>query len=294
MPISNTVDSSSSLAGLGTSSARTLKNERFGGNATLTAISLGEVRDVRDSSEATAAIQAALLDMGFALRPYTTSSGYKVGGVDGDWGPQTERAVTNFQRHAAAFFPDVRATGVFDRATLRALDAMAPAPGKKAWDAGQPSRTPTPIWKRDGTPLRVVVVKNEHRTFMFDDSGKISGIFANSIGKGSTPTDTGLKKVTGKLGLADTRRTGSSLWGDPGAFGVRIIDLSWADGRRSGEELHGTFKDSQLGMDVSHGCMRHHNEDILTMFAALSVGDRVAVVESIDAPELAGSSPFRA
>ncbi|MBK8009923.1 MAG: murein L,D-transpeptidase [Deltaproteobacteria bacterium] len=294
MPISNTVESSSPVAGFGTPATRTLRNERFADNPTLTAIALGEIRNIGDSSEATAAVQAALLDMGFALRPYTTTSGYKVGGVDGDWGPQTERAVVNFQRHAAAFFPDVRPTGEFDRATLRALDALAPAPGKKAWDAGQPCRTPTPIWKRDGTPLRVVVVKNEHRTFMFDDSGKISGVFANSIGKGSTPTDIGLKKVTGKLGLADARRTGSNLWGDPGAFGVRIIDLSWADGRRSGEELHGTFKDAQLGMDVSHGCMRHHNEDILLLFSALSVGDRVAVVERIDAPELAGASPFRA
>ena len=43
-----------------------------------------------------------------------------------------------------------------------------------------------------------------------------------------------------------------------------------------------------MGKDVSHGCMRHYNEDIVTIFNALAVGDKVAVVESFTDPRLTG------
>ena len=34
------------------------------------------------------------------------------------------------------------------------------------------------------------------------------------------------------------------------------------------------------------GCIRHYNADILELFAAVKKGDRVAVVDRLDAPEL--------
>ncbi len=57
-----------------------------------------------------------------------------------------------------------------------------------------------------------------------------------------------------------------------------MLDLSWADGKRSGEELHGTSAPKQLGEDVSHGCVRHSNTDIVKLYDALGVGDQVAIV----------------
>jgi lipoprotein-anchoring transpeptidase ErfK/SrfK len=38
--------------------------------------------------------------------------------------------------------------------------------------------------------------------------------------------------------------------------------------------------------DVSHGCVRHYNEDIITLFDAVAVGDLVAIVGSVDEPML--------
>jgi lipoprotein-anchoring transpeptidase ErfK/SrfK len=76
------------------------------------------------------------------------------------------------------------------------------------------------------------------------------------------------------------------LWDTERAFGKRILDLCWASGKSHGEELHGTYDYRNMGKDVSHGCVRHYNEDIITIFDAVSVGDYVAIVSSVDDPLL--------
>lgn len=219
------------------------------------------------------AVQQALMDMGFSVP----------GGADGAFGAQSAKAVRNFQVHARSAFPAVRPSGKVDAATLSALDALAPAPGQR----GQTRHLPSPRYQ--GTPVRVVVVKNEHRTFLFDATGGLQGIFGNAVGKSATRTDSGLKKVTAKLNEAQSRALGKKLWGGP-VFGPRMLDLSWADGSRSGEELHGTNAPAQLGEDVSHGCIRHHNDDILVLYGALKKGDLVAIVDSVDDSRL-GAPP---
>lgn len=212
------------------------------------------------------ALQTALADMGFALP----------GGPDGSFGAQTKKAVANFQRHAATFLPDVTPTGEVDAQTLRALDVTAPPEGSR----GQRWNLPNPLY--DGRPVRVVVVKSEHRTFLFDQTGALAGVFPNAVGAKHTPTDEGLKVIRTKLGEKEARNTGSKLYGQPLVFGPRILDLQWTDGKESGEELHGTSAPQALGEDVSHGCVRHHNDDIVVIFDALAKGDLVAIVGRVD------------
>jgi L,D-transpeptidase YnhG len=247
------------------SDSHTLLNDRFSNEPSLAQVLEGSSALGRNSrGPAVLAVQQALIDMGFSLH----------GGADGAFGPQTHKAVRNFQVHARSAFPDVQPTGVVEAATLRALDLLAPLPKQR----GQARNIPVPRY--DGTPLRVLVVKNEHRTFLFDAKGLLQGIFGNAVGASATPTNTGLKKVNKKLGAEDARELGLKLWGGL-VFGPRIIDLSWADGSRSGEELHGTNAPPRLGEDVSHGCIRHENAAILVLFDAVRVGDWVAIVESV-------------
>ena len=282
MPVVNgTTGAAPSRTPSGAAGPSALKNGRFSGDATLEKVAKGKVRLERGAKgEAVTRLQRALLDMGFALRPYT-SGGKQVGGVDGSWGNQTTNGLLNFQRHAGHFFADVKPTGALDAATLRALDKAAPTlAGKASPDA----KVPRPFYQ--GTRVRVVVCKDEHRTFLFDKAGNLSNVFSNSTGAAASKTDSGLKKVAGKLGKADAEATGKELWNSPRAFGDRIIDLSWPDGSRSGEELHGTYAYDQMGLDVSHGCVRHYNEDVVALFDALAVGDKVAIVDSIADPRL--------
>jgi lipoprotein-anchoring transpeptidase ErfK/SrfK len=282
----NPVATTSSASAAPTSAAG-LKNVRFAGVQTFEQIAKGELTLTAGAKGDTVKrLQNALLDMGFSLRPYKSArTGQMVGGVDGAWGNQTATALANFQRHAANFFPEVKPNGKLDAATLKALDALAPAPGTKAWAPGQQPKTPAPFF--NGQQVRVVVVKDEHRTYLFDKQGKIAGIFSNSVGAAGSTTDTGLKVVASKLGKAEAEAAGKSLWNAPRAFGDRILNLSWADGSRSGEELHGTYAYDQMGMDVSHGCVRHYNEDIVRIFDSLAVGEKVAVVDSLSDKRLA-------
>jgi peptidoglycan hydrolase-like protein with peptidoglycan-binding domain len=246
------------------------RGARFAGPPDLLEVLAGKTTLGRGSrGEGLKAVQQALIDMGFSL----------YGGADGAYGRQSAKAIRNFQVHARSAFPEVQPSGVVDAPTLRALDALAPALKQR----GQTDNLPVPRY--DGRPVRVVVVKDEHRTFLFDAEGRLQSIFGNAVGARATQTDTGLKKVNKKLGFADARALGQKLWGGP-VFGPRLIDLSWADGSRSGEELHGTNAPTQLGEDVSHGCIRHDNVAIIALYEALQVGDWVAVVNTVRDPHL--------
>ncbi|MBM7119026.1 L,D-transpeptidase family protein [Archangium primigenium] len=260
---------------LGAGSPEPLGNERFTPVPELLPVLEGKATlGAGAKGPAVRAVQQALVDLGFSL----------YGGADGAFGAQSTKAVRNFQIHARTAFPLVRAVGTVDAATLRALDALAPAPGQK----GQRTHLPGPRYQ--GTPVRVVVVKNEHRTFLFTPEGQLQAVFGNAVGTRYTQTDSGLKKVTGKLDEAAAHALGQKLWGGP-VFGPRLVDLSWATGARSGEELHGTNAPLQLGEDVSHGCIRHDNTAIVALYDALSVGDKVAIVDSINDPNLGPVEP---
>ena len=236
-------------------------------------------------------LQQALLDMGFSMRPYPGTSGALVGGVDGAWGGQCDTCVKNFQAHARASFPNVQVTGVVDQATMIALDALVPAAGATSSSSNQPNHGPAPFWNGN-QQLRVVVVTDQHRTFLFDAQGQVAGIFANAVGAQGSATHDGLKRVTGFLDEQGCKNLSRQLWNNDNSFGKRLIDLSWVNQSppKSGEELHGTFDYKNMGKDVSHGCMRHYNEDILILHQALRMGDLVAVVDSIADPRLRAPS----
>jgi len=264
-----------------------LRNARFAADPTLAKVAAG-LLTLKSGAVGphVKALQQALLDMGFSLRTYPSRmTGTPVGGVDGSWGGQLATAISNFQWHASRYYAGVRADAVLDKATMLALDAMAPSLGKQAWSAGEKTRAPIARWKR-GYKLRAVIVKQEHRTFFFNADGTLHAIFSNATGAKATQTRSGLKMVAGKLGLADAQAVGKRLWQDPKAFGDRILNLSWIDGKNSGEEMHGTYARDRMGQDVSHGCARHYNEDIIYMFDRLNVRDAVAIVDTVNDPNL--------
>ena len=214
-------------------------------------------------------VQQALSDMGFAL-PNT---------ADGAYGPQTRKGLKNFQVNASKMFPDVKPSGVLDEATMEALEKLAPRPGEQ----GQTLNIPRPVY--EGQKVRVVVLKDEHRTFIYDNNGKVQKIVQNAVGKSATQTTGGLKVINYKMSEAESVALGKKLWGGA-VFGPRILDLKWANGKPSGEELHGTSSPNELGEDVSHGCVRHSNADILVMANLLNVGDKVAIASGLNDPKL--------
>ncbi len=261
-----------------------LNNERFAGDPLLAKVASGQRNLSRgEQGPAVQAIQQALLDMGFGVRKWLGVSGREVGGVDGVFGAQTARAVERFQRSVGV----VPSAQVCPR-TLLALDATSPSPGRTAWEEGPRFFTPSPVLSLPGgesSIARVVVVLEECRTFLYDADGVLKGIFASSAGDGATPSWPGIKAVAAIYDQAVAESQGVRLWDDAGAFGSRIIDLCWWDPRSgktypSAETLHGTLQRRTVGMTHIVGGIRHYDEDIVQISQMLSIGDRVAVLET--------------
>lgn len=223
---------------------------------------------------AVAAVQQALIDMGFAVPA----------GAEGNFGPQTTQAVRNLQ--VAAGLP---ATGAVDAATFAALERHAPAPGRTAWDPGaKHALVPSPKLPGGGV-ARVVVGVGQHRAFLFDAKGKLVKIYGVRTGNANHPdgrgsaTMPGLKVINAKV--KDPSAIATELWPESQgrAFGTRLLALSDVDPRTrrpihtpyGGQELHGTYQANTIGRDASHGCVGVTNADIEEIFAAVGQGQFV-------------------
>jgi lipoprotein-anchoring transpeptidase ErfK/SrfK len=241
---------------------------RFAAFAELDGVRAGVPLRAGAQGPAIAAVQQALLAMAFAIPA----------GATGSFGGQTATALTNFQ--AAMGLPT---TGTLDAETLRALEKVAPPPGKTSWDKGvNPGPVPSPRLPKGGF-ARVVVGIGQHRAFLFDKAGRLQKIYGVRTGRLETPTMPGLKVVNAKI--ADPTEVSNQLWPDANgrAFGTKLLALTDVDprtmkrfhGPNGGQELHGTYQDGSIGKYFSHGCVGLQNADIEEIFRAVGAGQYV-------------------
>jgi peptidoglycan hydrolase-like protein with peptidoglycan-binding domain len=255
------------------STANPFANRRFAAHADLAEVHRGGVLRAGSTSAGMAAVQRALIDMGFAVP----------GGAGGYYGAQTVQAIKNFQVMAG-----LQADGSLGPRTMAALDKYAPPPGKTAWDAGvDAGPVPSPDLG-DGRKARIVVSISQHRAFAFDKAGHLEKIYGvrtgkadHADGRGGTTTP-GVRVVTGKN--SDPAEVSDRLWPESGgkAFGTRLIDLTRFDPKTNqtlsgsnGQELHGTYQEGSIGRDFSHGCVGLTNADIEEIYDNLRVGEFV-------------------
>ncbi|MBD1378764.1 L,D-transpeptidase [Bacillus sp. IB182487] len=69
--------------------------------------------------------------------------------------------------------------------------------------------------------------------------------------------------------------------GDPkNPLGTRWIgfDADNSDGRTFG--IHGTNRDSSIGLFVTQGCIRMHNKEVEKLFSKIPLGTKVLIVNS--------------
>lgn len=115
---------------------------------------------------------------------------------------------------------------------------------------------------------------SEHRLDLYD-RGTLVRSYPIGVGKGATPTPPGEYFVSIKVKPPDPS----------GVYGVLIMGLSgfsekltdWPGGGQLG--IHGTNDPSTIGTDVSAGCIRLRNEDILELSNDVHLGTPVFVEE---------------
>jgi lipoprotein-anchoring transpeptidase ErfK/SrfK len=100
---------------------------------------------------------------------------------------------------------------------------------------------------------------SHHQLKLFDDDTLLN-TYPIGVGKMLTPTPFGTYSIINKHP-------------NPGGpFGVLWMGLSYPH-----YGIHGTNNPGSIGLDVSHGCIRMYNEDVLDLSSKVSIGTRVRI-----------------
>ena len=175
-------------------------------------------------------------------------------------------------REAGVFPKRAKATGVYDKKTVKAVRAY------------QRSRT-IPVNGRVDERVRSamvgrIVVSLSQRNLRLIRDGKVVKTYRIAIGQPAYPTPTGDYEIIQKQ-VDPTWFPPSSPWakglgpippGPGNPLGTRWIGTS-----APAIGIHGTYADSSIGTAASHGCMRMHIPDVEELYEEVSLGMKVSI-----------------
>lgn len=106
---------------------------------------------------------------------------------------------------------------------------------------------------------RIDVSISKHQLTLFDGN-RILKQYPIAVGKILTPSPTGTYRIINKQ------------HNPGGPFGVLWMGLS-----KPHYGIHGTNNPASIGKNVSHGCIRMYNHDVLELSSKVSVGTKVVI-----------------
>lgn len=124
------------------------------------------------------------------------------------------------------------------------------------------------------TAYSLAVELRSHR-LVLSISGRVFRVFSIGVGKSVTPTPTGTYFITELLKQPNP----AGLYG-PYAFGLSAYSGVLSHFGRGGNGqigIHGTNQPWLVGTDVSHGCIRLQNSDIIWLTKRLPLGTPVTI-----------------
>jgi len=147
-------------------------------------------------------------------------------------------------------------------------------------------------------PVVVIVDKSNHMTRALqvrktDKSEEVVEVLAipNANGKPSTPTP------SGRTTVRDKRL--DPVWHPPASIDPRRrpvppyskthknpLGVAWIGTNMDSIGLHGTNNPSSIGKSVSHGCVRHQNDDILKLYALVEPGTPIYLVKKMEGTKI--------
>ncbi len=124
------------------------------------------------------------------------------------------------------------------------------------------------------TDLKVVVGLSEHQLQVLQ-AGQVLLTFPAGVGRAETPTPGGVYYIKELLRPPDPNGAyGPDAFGLSGFSNVITDDEQFGDGVIG---IHGTNQPELVGTDVSHGCIRLRNTDILKLVGLLPLGTPVSI-----------------
>ena len=117
--------------------------------------------------------------------------------------------------------------------------------------------------------VAAVVDISEKKLYHYDLNTTLMGIYPIATGKSSTPTKTGIRRVSGIEDYPyNTAPKATKRYKNPNDYGTKLVRLDAIDPETgeiipgNGQFIHGTFKPESIGKSVSKGCVRLKNEDV--------------------------------
>lgn len=107
-----------------------------------------------------------------------------------------------------------------------------------------------------------IEINTEKHTLILFRNNTIYKTYPVAVGKPSTPTPKGTFKIINKA------------INPGGPFGARWLGLNAPNGDYG---IHGTNNPNSIGKDVSNGCIRMYNNDVIELNKLVSIGTSVTI-----------------
>ncbi|WFR58110.1 L,D-transpeptidase [Anaerocolumna sp. AGMB13025] len=108
-----------------------------------------------------------------------------------------------------------------------------------------------------------ILIDTANHTLTLYQGAKVVKVYPVAVGKAATPTPKGSFKIMNKA------------INSGGPFGVRWLGLNAPNGDYG---IHGTNNPSSIGKNISNGCIRMYNDDVLELSKQVSVGTPVKII----------------
>jgi lipoprotein-anchoring transpeptidase ErfK/SrfK len=112
-------------------------------------------------------------------------------------------------------------------------------------------------------PTYSITVNTGTHTLTLYRNGKYFKSYPVAVGKASTPTPKGTFSIKNKA------------INPGGPYGVRWLGLTAPNGSYG---IHGTNNPSSIGKNISNGCIRMYNQDVVELSDLISIGTKVTIV----------------
>ncbi len=125
------------------------------------------------------------------------------------------------------------------------------------------NNSPSVVADKQSNAAYSITINIENHTLTLYKNGKVYKIYPVAVGKASSPTPRGTFKIT------------SRSVNPGGPFGVRWLGLSVPNGNYG---IHGTNNPASIGKNISNGCVRMYNKEVLELSNLVPIGTTVKIV----------------
>jgi len=108
-----------------------------------------------------------------------------------------------------------------------------------------------------------ITINVSHHTLTLYHNGNVFKVYPVAVGKPSSPTPKGTFKIVNKA------------MNPGGPFGARWLGLNAPNGDYG---IHGTNNPSSIGKDVSNGCIRMYNNNVIELYNLVQIGTTVKII----------------